>query len=201
MDNVCNRRLFSIPSKVEMAEKQEYSMHVYQEAIAVLNLSSHLVKPRSYLKTDKIKSSNSLWPPFPRSSYTPKILAPKLYCKLRYWFCIVGFVASRLHIRSTCCLRMVWTHKTNKSKMWRISNPSFCQFCWRASLWDVYAKKHTWSSHKPLPATSRMLPCTQVPHSKFQISSSICLIISFAEGMFCFSFSKLSCNVLDADKK
>ena len=24
MDNVCNRRLFSIPSKVEMAEEQEY---------------------------------------------------------------------------------------------------------------------------------------------------------------------------------
>ena len=25
MDNVCNRCLFSIPSKVEMAEEQEYS--------------------------------------------------------------------------------------------------------------------------------------------------------------------------------
>ena len=24
MDNVCNRRLFSIPSKVEMAKEQEY---------------------------------------------------------------------------------------------------------------------------------------------------------------------------------
>ena len=24
MDNVCNRRLFSFPSKVEMAEEQEY---------------------------------------------------------------------------------------------------------------------------------------------------------------------------------
>ena len=24
MENVCNRRLFSIPSKVEMAEEQEY---------------------------------------------------------------------------------------------------------------------------------------------------------------------------------
>ena len=24
MDNACNRRLFSIPSKVEMAEEQEY---------------------------------------------------------------------------------------------------------------------------------------------------------------------------------
>jgi len=25
VDNACNRRLFSIPSKVEMAEEQEYS--------------------------------------------------------------------------------------------------------------------------------------------------------------------------------
>ena len=27
MDNFCNRRLFSIPSKVEMAEDQEYLWH------------------------------------------------------------------------------------------------------------------------------------------------------------------------------
>ena len=33
MDNVCNRRLFSIPSKVEMAEEQEY-----------LGLSSTLIR-------------------------------------------------------------------------------------------------------------------------------------------------------------
>ena len=29
MDNVCHRRLFSIPSKVEMAEEQEYLWHLY----------------------------------------------------------------------------------------------------------------------------------------------------------------------------
>ena len=29
MDNVCNRRLFSIPSKVEMAEEQEYLNLLY----------------------------------------------------------------------------------------------------------------------------------------------------------------------------
>ena len=30
MDNVCNRCLFSIPSKVEMAEEQEYSDVFYR---------------------------------------------------------------------------------------------------------------------------------------------------------------------------
>ena len=29
VDNVCNRRLFSFPSKVEMAEEQEYLKCIY----------------------------------------------------------------------------------------------------------------------------------------------------------------------------
>ena len=32
MDNVCNRCLFSIPSKVEMAEEQEYQQKLVQKA-------------------------------------------------------------------------------------------------------------------------------------------------------------------------
>ena len=32
MDNVCNRCLFSIPSKLEMAEEQEYQQKLVQKA-------------------------------------------------------------------------------------------------------------------------------------------------------------------------
>ena len=31
MDNVCNRRLFSIPSKVKKADKQEYLRCMYEQ--------------------------------------------------------------------------------------------------------------------------------------------------------------------------
>ena len=45
MDNVCNRCLFSIPSKVEMAEEQEYLRHKQHTADLqlVALFPSHLV--------------------------------------------------------------------------------------------------------------------------------------------------------------
>ena len=38
MDNVCNRCLFSFPSKVEMAEEQEYLLTYSIQGMYVLNL-------------------------------------------------------------------------------------------------------------------------------------------------------------------
>ena len=35
MDNVCNRRLFSVPSKVEMAEEHEYLQSLYTMQISL----------------------------------------------------------------------------------------------------------------------------------------------------------------------
>ena len=50
MDNVCNRCLFSIPSKVEMAQEQEY---LEENLLGVywLKATKELVKVKTWLKS------------------------------------------------------------------------------------------------------------------------------------------------------
>ena len=50
MDNVCNRRLFSIPCKVEMAEEQEYLVETTYDVITFL---IWIMQKRKYLYKEK----------------------------------------------------------------------------------------------------------------------------------------------------